>query len=533
MKYMHKTVSLLISTFLLSNPLLLCAQQTGARPGTRAAAVSLQGNGNMAQAVLEALQQQAFMRRPEMTVNELWSQWQAQGWVDGTVLTAILCDEEYVRTLSLDEASALAYMAQFAAPSRRYPAARWEEKLLQQVLAPLTDYNEKDTDFAAKSFYAAVAVSLGHHARLGRQVEDWAFKQMEAAAQRIDSARRGWAAVVLADLAVEAEDDVWSLARREQFERRLQNAITRLDWLQQERTDYTVRGVENGLGVSNQATLLQLFAQANSFFAMKDEDGFLKQMVSAGGLNPVGRAMMSDEDDAPGRFSDTGENFYLHSPTPGTDGKGHFADTLNGRRHFILSTLVQALFLSYYTRQTEQSSLLMQQFVRSYLTVDSESRFVRYLYVPLQGMRLAMVLHNSSSLYGWEKEEAALQQELYGKLKKGYPWKVVCSGVQGACEVAAEWIMLGKVFSWIGKGLGAGARAVGRQVISSLSPKALLYIGVGQLVVKQGTKSAMRWGRQSIKMLLQRCGWAGTLPAAAGTVAAGAAFNPSRPIPAR
>ncbi len=475
---------------------------------------------NTVDVFLQALQTQVFARRSDMTVAQLEEQLYHTGKVDGHIFTAILSDREYLYSLSLEEVTSLAYMAPFVSSSKENPYSHWEKALLERICSQLGDYNTQAPDFAEKSLYAAIAVSLGHHPYLGRQIEDWAFKQMKSASERLDSARRGWAAVVLSDLALEMEGESWPVSRRESFERRLEKAIKDFDWLQDMPTDYTLRGVKNVLGASNQITLIQLFAQANSFFAMQDDDGFLKQMVSAGGLNPVGRAIISDEENAPGRFSSTGESFYLHSPTPGTDGKGHFVDSVNGRRHFILSTLIQALFFSYHMRETTQSSELMQQFIRGYLQADAQRHFVHYLYIPLQAMRFGMVLHDTSSLYGWEREEAALQKELYLTLRKGYPWKVVCTGVQGACEVTAEWMALGKVFSWVGRGIGSGAKAVGRQVTKTLSPRALLYLGVGQVAAKQGGKAVMRWGRQSIRAILQQSGWKG-----AALVGAGAALQ--------
>lgn len=527
MRVLSKLFSFTLSgILLLQSAPLLAKKNSWAGVQPPAAFASAQTTDPTAR-FLQALEKQAFARRPETTVLSLWNQWELQGVVDGHLFTTVFSDADYLRNLSLDEASALAYMAQFVTSTEENPYSRWENILLERVFSQLGEYDEEAADFAEKALYEAVAVSLGHHPRLGRQVEEWAFKQVAQAASRADSARNGWAAVVLADLAIEAESDVWSQARRQNFEFRLENAIRNFDWLKDMPTDYTLRGVKNRLGASNQATLIQLFAQANSFFAMQDDDGFLKQMVSAGGLNPVGRAMMGDENGTPGRFSDTGENFYLHSPTPGTDGEGHFAKTLNGRRHFILSTLVQGLFLSYHTRSVEQSSQLMQQFIRSYFSADAGSHFVHYLYIPLQGMRLGMALHDTSSLYGWEKEEAALQKELYRVLRKGYPWKVVCTGVQGACEVTAEWMALGKVFSWVGRGLGAGAKAVGRQVMKSLPPRAVLYLAVGEIAAQQGKKAVARWSHQSIRFVLQKCGWKGRAAATAGVVG-GSTYKRSR-----
>ena len=477
---------------------------------------------------LRVLREAAFVRRPDMTAQKLIEQAAFQGHMDGHMLAAVLSDENYIASLDAESAAALAYYAQFAEGG----SSGWEEQLARVVLGRLGDYDENAADFPLQAFYAAVAVSLGHNPYMSRAVENWAFEQIDTAANPMDTARRGWAAAVLADLAVESADDVWSAARRERFEWRLEKLIRKFDWLQNARTDYKMTGVKNVLGATNQGTLIQLFAQANSFFAMKDDDGFVKQMVSAGGLNPVGRALAGKEQGD--RFSDTGENFYLHAPTPGTDGKGHFADSVNGRRHFILASLVQGLFLSYNTRSIQESSALMQQFVRSYLTVDSDSRFVHYLYIPLCGMRLGMEIHYASSLDGWDKEEAALQKELYGKLKKGYPWNVACTGVQGACEVAAEWLALGKVFGWVFRGIGWGGKAVGRQAVKAMSPRALMNLALIQIAARQGKKAVITWSKQTVKSLLKGAGWKAT--AVIGTGAAVRGDSPRRKtarIPAR
>lgn len=494
-------------------------------PGLRAAKKT-----SAAEDFLRALRQSAFVRRPDMTAQKLIEQAAFQGRMDGQMLAAVLSDDAYIASLDSDTAAELAYYAQFA--DSRDGSFSWTDQLTRVVLGRLGDYNENAADFPLQAFYAAVAVSLGHNPYMSRAVENWAFEQINTAANPMDTARRGWAAAVLADLAVESADDVWSAARRERFEWRLEKLIRKFDWLQNARTDYKMTGVKNVLGATNQGTLIQLFAQANSFFAMKDDDGFVKQMVSAGGLNPVGRALAGKEQGD--RFSNTGENFYLHAPTPGTDGKGHFADSVNGRRHFILASLMQALFLSYNTRPRQESSALMQQFVRGYLTVNADGHFVHYLYIPLSGMRLGTAIHYATSLDGWDKEEAALQKELYAKLKKGYPWDVACTGVQGACEVAAEWLALGKVFGWVFRGIGWGGKAVGRQAVKAMSPRALMNLALIQIAARQGKKAVITWSKQTVKSLLKGAGWKAT--AVIGTGAAVRGDSPRRKtarIPAR
>lgn len=526
MKILHKTMSVLLGFLVFMSSVPLAAQEAG----VFGLHVKLAQTHNSVEKFMQAVKQAAFVRQADMTAQEVMRQCKymdpgyVNGYVDGELLTAVLSDEAYVTSLGLEEATALVYCAQFV----KIRDASWAERLSRVVLGRLGDYNEDAADFPVQAFYAAVAVSLGQNLRMWRFVEDWAFGQMELAANPSDAARRGWAADVLAKLAsrsvtvweelaiageaaledsdLQRKTAIWSDVRRKRFERRLESLISKFDWLQNVPTDYKMTGVKNALGTSNQGALLQLFAQANSFFSMKDDDGFLKQMISAGGLNPVGRAIAGRGQGD--RFSDTGENFYLHSPTPGTDGKGRFASTLNGRRHFILSSLIYALFLSYNTRHPwQESSLLMQQFVRRYLAVDADSHFVHYLYIPLMGMRLGMAIHNNSTLDGWEKEEAALQGDLYGKLKKGYPWNVICSSVQGACEVTVEWVGLGKVFGWVFRGLGWGVKAAGRQTVKHMSPRMLMNLALVQIAAGQGKKAVISWSKQSIKALLGASGW--------------------------
>lgn len=449
--------------------------------------------------LLGRLQEQAFIRQPQQTVQSLFAQHEQSGKVDSWVLATILFDQKYIATLTQEEAEILIYLASMV----EEPDAVAEQQLLRAALSPLKDYYE-DGNMALKGFYSLVAAALGHNVWMSRQVEKWAFAQIHEAAYSAGTGRRGaWAAVVLGYLAVPDEKDSWTAARRDKFEMRLEQVLRRFDWLKDVQTDYKMRGVKNVFGASNQGVLISLFTQANSFFAMKDDDGFLKQMVSAGGLNPVGRALLTNEENTPGRFSNDGESFYLHSPTPGTDGKGHFVASANGRNHFIVANLVQALFLSYHTQDTQTSSAKMQAFIRSFLTTDNEGRFKHYLYVPLQGMWQGAQLHYTSSLYGWEKEEAALQKELYGKLKKGYPWNRVCTGVQGACEVAVEWVAMGKVFGWMFKGLGWGVSKGASAVVKALPGRALMNLAVVEIAGKQG----LRWTQRSVRYVLNQYGW--------------------------
>lgn len=411
-------------------------------------------------------------RRPNMTAERVLAELEALGTVDGCLLASVLNDAAYINTLDADQAADLAYAAAYADVTR----GSCDKHLLEAVLPKLnSDYDEKSEDFALKSFYALAAGALGRNRFLWHDVQDWAFKQAAMAAGRTDSARRGWGAAVLLDLAQPAvEEDgqlfVMNAGQRREFEARLKQVIRSFDWIKNVQTDYMLPGVKSGKAwsASNQGALIVLFAQANNFFSYKDNmvdpnSSVGKRLVqtghmfiTTGGFNELGRAAINaaSDDANAARFSDTAEVFYFHTPTPGTDGRGHFADSANGRRHRVLLWLTQALFLSYYTYEPNESSALMRQFVRSYLETGADGRFVHYLYVPLQAMRMGKDLHDRSFFEGWDREEESLQTELYEKLKAGYPWSRACTSVQGACEMAGEWMAAGKVFGWVFKGLG-------------------------------------------------------------------------------
>lgn len=507
MKLLSKIISCCLIACLLTGPLPLGAQGFAPSFSKKASRPDLLGH----------LKEQAFIRQPKQTVRALSARYTRSGKVDGRALAAILFDQKYIAALTQEEAATLVFLASVI----REPDTVVERQLLRAALTPLKDYDEKD-NMKLKGFYALVAAAFGHNAWTSRKVEDWAFAQVKEAAYAAGTGRHGvWASEVLGYLAVPSEENPWSALRRDQFEMRLEQTLRRFDWLKNRPADYKMRGVKNVFGDTNQGILISLFTQANSFFAMKDDDGFLKQMVSAGGLNPVGRALLNNGENISSRFSNDGESFYLHSPTPGTDGKGHFVASANGRNHFIVANLVQALFLSYHSQNTKTSSARMQAFIRSFLTTDKKGHFVHYLYVPLQGIWQGARLHDTSSLYGWEREEAALQKELYGKLKKGYPWTRACTGVQGACEVAVEWITLGKVFGWMFKGLGWGVSKGTSAVVKVLPGRALVNLAVLEIAGKQG----LRWTQRGVKRLLSQYGW----KAGVGAAAAAALRSDRRP----
>ncbi len=481
------------------------------------------------EAFIKYIEQQSLKRRADNTLETLLSDYAEDFKVNGLHLAAVLNDENYIQTLSEEDASMLISLIAFA----QFPSSADAQKMVKVAADKLqVAYDENAQDYPVKMFYVLALAEMGRHIWLWRDVQNWAFAQLTALTNRASAADKVWAAYVLMYLAYPGDneqnvlpspyDDADTLLYKKalavnlyamdgnarwRFEKQLENFINRFSWLQNERTDYFVTGVKNKVGVSNQAALISLFAQASSWFAMQDNDSFLKQMVSTGGLNALGRAAMTNEENAPGRFLDDRENFYLHHPVPGTDGKGHFANTPNGQRHLALSLLVQGLLVSYVTRGTDEGNNMSMAFIRQHMRTDSDGHFVSYLYVALQAMRLCNILFDSASLSGWEKEMAVLQQEMANKLQKGYAWNRVCAGVQGACEVATEWVAVGEVIGWLFRGIGKGASLAGRQIVKALPDKAVFGLAIAQIAIKQGGKVVSRWGKNLVKSTLGRCGW--------------------------
>ena len=257
-----------------------------------------------------------------------------------------------------------------------------------------------------------------------------------------------WASLLLLTLAGQ-ENPVFD---RQNFEERLEEIISQFDWLKNEKAEYLTRfGRSNneGRGKTNQSVMLSLFAQANNFLSLKDDESFLTSLISTGSFNSLLRKEGEE------RFSSDGELFYLHHPTPGTDGRGNVADSPNGRRHQILSGLIDALFISYSMRtEFSKASNLMESFVREYIAIRG-GEFKHYLYIPLQAMRAGRALLNDQDARGWAAE-AALQEELYKNLKEEYGIYVAVAYMQGVSEFAAEcgifWAA-GEGLKWGGQGI--------------------------------------------------------------------------------
>ena len=459
--------------------------------------------------------------RPEgMDLYTLLESFDKNGFLTSCEYFSIVKDREYIASLNAEEAETLIWLATFVSEEQGGCQGNLMF-LIKQAME--SDYDENATDFNVQGFYNLMSASYARsNAVAFNDVMEAALEQGEKMSYKGNPCKSIWAAELLFLLAEENYDDfgyVMGAAHRHRFERYLENLIAKYDWVKNSRSDYVMKGIKSSdvWNISNQASLISLFIQANSALSMKDDDSLLKQMISTGGLNFIGRG------DA-GRFSDHGEVFYLHHVTPGTDGKGNNPDTENGRRHVVLSRLIQALFLSYDTAETQESSAKMQQFIRQYMAVNSDGSFSHYLYMPLIGMRLGRVLHNESSLQGWDREEAALQKELHQKLKSGYGWSVACSAVQGSCEVAVEWLGVGELFGGIFKILGWGGKLAGKQVVKILPAKALMDLAAVEIV----GKAAIRWTRQNVKIALQRYGW--KVAVAATGVAALSADQPLRNV---
>lgn len=473
-----------------------------------------------------------------MTAQSLRAEFDGAGRISGRVLASVLADKQYVLSLSEEEAADLIYIAAFA-----YFDNRREEEMLLNMLTKELDsaYDQAEPEFTLKYFYAMTVASLGHNPGLYRDVQNWAFGKVQAAYEGTDDGRAGaWPALVLFFLAQAAEAEDWPFVmddnQRWAFEQRLENTVRGFDRLKDLPTDYMLSGVKSGKvwSATNQGALISLFAQINSFFAMEEGANMARQMASTGGFNDLGRTAIKGVSNTanPTRFNAKKETFYLHVPVPGSDGMGNFVDSPNGRKHQILSLLMQALFSSYNTLPKQESSVKMQAFIQAYLRTDSEGHFMYYLYIPLQGMRLGAKMHENNFLDGWEPQEAALQAQLYAALKQGYRWKVACTAVQGSCEVAAEWMAIGKLIGgvfkglgWVGRGAGRAAKAGGNQLVNALPARALVPLALLEVGSRQAGKTVMLWSRSGINTMLKYVGWREAATAGAVALVSDAPVN--------
>ncbi|MBQ7908705.1 MAG: hypothetical protein IJ311_04330 [Elusimicrobiaceae bacterium] len=432
----------------------------------------------------------------------LRTDFEESGFVNACTYARVIADDAYLEELSGEDLAEIVYYGHFVYVSGS--EKKCEQDIKNRIYGLLNStYDDNGRFFQRNGFLLLVASALGRNQFFKWEIEEMAFEKISLAASNpVTSQRARWAVelvYLLAQDPAEAEVPVRSEASREMFERRLERYIRQFDRLKNYRSDYYVPGVpcNDVLKISNQGSLISLFAQVNNYLSMKHDDNILKQMVSTGGLNFIGRG------DRPA-FSDKGETFYLHHVTPGTDGRGNVTDSTNGHAHLVLHTLITALFISYSSRaSSDESSVLMEEFIDSYLDTDAKGHFASYLYIPLQGMRIAKILGDSYSLFGWDREEAALQNKIHSILKKGYTGTLACNYVQGTCEVVVEWLAVGKLMGWIFRGGKAIVKEAGKGIVRVLPAKTVFQLGVAQAI----TKHAFKWGKQNIKAFLSRYGW--------------------------
>lgn len=469
-------------------------------------------------------------RTVDMTAQAAWEQVLATGQANGCQLAAMVADKAYMRQVAFSFQqggeeknaflSALPYAAVEGTGCGIYLMRQVQEFLER------TTYDISSEDFALDELYYQAGVMMGRHPQLHERMYDWAFKQVAQAARRSDEAIGGvWGVLLLNAWAEEGalRGGLYGLAgaERKNFEAQVEALIERFDWLKDENAEYLARlgKIKSGKvwHKTNQAVMLSIFAQANSFFSMKDNISMSEDtpvlvrgvaqlavwMVQTGGFNAVGRALSGKGEDA--RLFDDRELFYFHHPTPGTDGNGHYAPSASGRKHLIVTQLIRALLTSYTLpwKQAQasfdaprveparaQASEKIMRFVRHYLeqktlprpdyapeetsdlTINTDDvdlalmqsyenkEFKHYLFVPLRAMSLGKRMLWASSTEGWDKEEQALQRELYMNLKKvNYGAYADMANLQGLLEVAMEWEVVGEAFKWIGKGAQATWKA--------------------------------------------------------------------------
>lgn len=462
-------------------------------------------------------------RKATDTVEQVTLDMQEKEQVRGDMLLAILKDTHYLSSLSLDEANELLFG--FA-----YVNNTCHTQITQTIFSHLknVEYNENSADHPINIFYTLAAATLGHNYDYHQQIEDWAFERVEAAAR--NSAKGAvWPSLVLTSLSEGNYPGDYPYVMRERerdaFERRMERAIAQFDRLKEDPADYYALGMRNVLKRSNQFILEGLLLQSSSFFAAKDKDSFWKGMLSTGGLKPLLRlATANSEEDANVRFSDRGETFYLSYTSPGTDGTGHFADSDNGRRHYILSQLVQALCISYITHGNAEGSQRIMRFVRSYLRTNG-GYFIHYLHIPLSAIRSGTELLDSSSLHGWEEESATLLDEMTSTLRASYRAAAVMTDIHGAAEVASEWVIIGKIFEGVMSVGKYAFRGADKVIIRFFPTKAVARY----VAVKTGGKQMIRFCKEGTKNFLKQHGWT----IAAGAVGTGVVVSDShRPVPA-
>ena len=388
--------------------------------------------------------------REDMTAEDIFEQVEDIGAVDACLLLSVVADRDYIETL--DEYSLNSLANTFAyVDLHQSPCKPIISRLILDTLAQ-AQYDEMSEDFWFYDFYAKAATCLGYNLDFYDSLLSWAFEQVERAAMRTNNGTEGaiWAAMVLSNMAVRHENDEGDIytipwPARIKFEQRLRDIIAQYDYLKNESADYLLPRIKNGgiVDKTNQTVLVQLFAQVNNFFSYKRAGSQLQVFWTTGGFND----MLRPQDVS--SFSDATEGFYLHHPTPGTDGRGNWADSPNGRKHQILALLLQGLASSYVTHEREEAAELFSSFVKQYIKPAPQGGFAHYLFVSLHMMRFGKKLLPTSA--EWREEEKRLQEQLYKTLKREYSIVPVMTTVQGGAEVGSELVLFDGVFKVVGK----------------------------------------------------------------------------------
>ena len=441
--------------------------------------------------------------RGNLTAEDIFDEINETGAVDACRLASLVSDSDYLKTLDEDRISAVADAFAYASADKGCKVA-----LLRLVTVPLSNavYDETSADFPMNAFYAMSAVALGYNPYFQQEVREWAFGQVTHSSLRSSRGHEGvWGALVLNNTVLELEDasgEVYRMSaqERKETEARLRAVIAQFDWLKYERADYLTPHIKSSdiWNKDNQTVLLQLFAQVNGFVAKARES-----------LTFGGNILGSTD------FSSDMKNFYLHHPTPGTDGRGHWANSPNGRKHQTVALLVQALALSYSANgDPAETSAKLISFIREYTkTAPVRGGFAHYLFMALHALRNGDALLDDTNINGWEAGQAA-KTDLYKTIRKEYPLIIGINAAQGAAETTVEWEVVGGVFVGIFKGIGLGGKAIGRAVVNKLPAQTLMNLAA----VEIRAQHALRVSKAGIKAFMKKAGWKAV--AAGGTVAA-------------
>ncbi len=302
-------------------------------------------------------------------------------------------------------------------------------------------YNKAESEYNLYYSYSIIAASLVANAGAGRDMLSALVDNVKDVYGK--SSAQVWSARALAEI-------VYLSPYQQRFlTRELESIIFNFG----EKLKYSE--VENnllGFKISNQDTAIKSFMYTISFFAKKQEDTFLKSMITTG--NFVERSA------------------YLQNPLPGVDGDGDFLSTPDGYRHNTSFNLITALFNTYafggdYRR--------MNDFIIKYAKLNPNGTdFQNYFLFAIYGLELASAYNENLSLEGWGEQYQNFTYAIGKAIWKVSPATSVCVTVQGGAEVCTEWIAVMKVFQC----LGIAAKGTGKVIIRLLPVKQSLRASI-------------------------------------------------------